>query len=88
MAEQKIIRMFSAEAKALEDTRSVIVTISTQVIGAAELVQAVRRSQQIVSRGFSQALEATAAKGEFMAKQEAPIEHGVLRDSINTQGPR
>jgi hypothetical protein len=61
--------------------------LSVDVIGADELARAFREAPMITERELKRSIGTTAFRVEREAKQNAPIDQGILRGSINTDGP-
>jgi hypothetical protein len=61
--------------------------LSVDVIGAKELERAFRESPVRVRQELKNAIMRTALTVEAKAKGYAPVQYGLLRGSINTQGP-
>lgn len=62
--------------------------LSVDVIGADELKRAFAKAPELTKRELSRAIGDTAATVQGKAKQYAPVDQGVLRASIHTEGPR
>ena len=62
--------------------------LTTKVIGAEELKRAFQKAPQTVIRELSRGIAESAAHIEGLAKHNAPIDQGILRASIHTEGPR
>lgn len=61
--------------------------LSVTVIGQEELKRAFQQAPQLARREFSKAIASTAASIQNAAKRYAPVDQGVLRASIHTEGP-
>lgn len=56
------------------------------MIGAEELARAFRQAPTITEGALKRAIGNTAYRVEGQAKQNAPVDQGILRGSINTDG--
>ena len=62
--------------------------LSVDVIGAEELSRAFRQAPELTKRELSRAIGDSARTIEGKAKRYAPVDQGILRASIHTEGPR
>jgi hypothetical protein len=61
--------------------------LTADVIGADELRRAFQQAPKLTLRELSRAIGSTAASIQGKAKQYAPVDQGILRASIHTEGP-
>jgi hypothetical protein len=61
--------------------------LSVRIKGIEELNRAWSRAPQLVTKELSRGISSTAADVQRVAKYRAPVDLGILRASIHTEGP-